>query len=604
MRLRLFFFLSLLLSFSSLHAQAPPVRVDETIVVTADRVAEPLDDATDSVSVITADDLQRAQVVSVADALRDLAGINIVRSGSLGHTASAFVRGASSSQVLVLIDGVEINDPFFGGVDLGAFVTSGIERIEIVRGAQSPLYGSQAMSGVINIVTAPREGAAPATTLRAEAGSMSTHRESLQSSGGSHALQWNVAGSYLGSEGQFDNDEFRNVQLNGLARWTLTPASTLALHAFGGDAHIGIPFNGRRRSLHRESDSRLGVGGVEYLLHASPLLSLEARASVTDRDDAFRDPEDRFSQSSSSDSKLWRAMAQNTAMVGAQSITFGVEQKNEDVLATSNNATALDESIRTTGVYLQDKFESGPLMLTAGVRLDRHSRFGSHTSPRLSAAYQLNDRWRVRGAAGSAFRAPSAGELAYPFYGNPDLDPEVNRAAEAGVDFRVERLAVGVTAFASKYRGLITFDPVTFVAANIDRATTRGAELSASAQVRDAWRVTAAYTHLLTRDEATGKPLPRRPRNSAALTLGYARDAWTASANANLTGRRFERDFETSTDRFNAGYVTFDLAGAYQLRSALQLTARIENLFDREYAEAFAFPAPGRAFYAGARYGF
>src|SRR5262249_54303264 len=155
-------------------------------------------------------------------------------------------------------------------------------------------------------------------------------------------------------------------------------------------------------------------------------------------------------------------------------------------------------------------------------RLDHHSTFGNHVSPRLSAAYELSDRWRVRAAAGSAFRAPSAGELAYPFYGNPSLDPETSRSYEAGADFKTARAALGLTAFSSRYRGLISFDPVTFIAANIDHAKIRGAELTAGARINDAWRLSGAYTHLETRDEGTGLPLFRRPRNAAALTLSYA----------------------------------------------------------------------------------
>ncbi len=606
-RFAVFFFS--LFSFSLLTAQTtpPPVRVPgETIVVTADRIAEPIDQATDSVSVITARDLERSQVATVAEALRDIAGISIIRSGSPGHTTSAFLRGASPSQLLLLVDGVEVNDPFFGDVDLASLMTSGVERIEIVRGAQSPLYGSEAMAGVINVVTAPRDGAVHGVdgTFRADGGSMSTHRESLQLSGGSDDSQWKLGGSHLGTAGQFANDAFRDVQINGRIGWNLGAGSTLALHALSGNAHIGIPFNGVTPSLHRQSDSQLALGGADYALHASPHLNLEVRTGFTRRDDHFRDPDDPFSKSSSHHSTLWRAMAQDTIMFGAQTITFGVEQKHEAVDAIADGARALDETIRTTAAYAQSKIELGALMLTAGARLDHHSRFGSHTSPRLSVAYQLSDRWRMRAAAGSAFRAPSAGELAYPYYGNPSLGPETSRSFEAGADFKVRRASLALTAFSSRYRGLISFDPVTFIAANIDRATTRGAELSAGSQISDAWRLDAAYTYLQTRDGRTGLPLYRRPRNVAKLTLSYAREAWSVSGSANAVGRRFERDFETSNNRFNSGYLKADLSGAYRLRDPLRLTARIENLFDRRYAEALAFPAPGRTFYAGAQYGF
>jgi vitamin B12 transporter len=593
----------------SLSAQTTPGPVQvtgETIVVTADRITEPLDDATDSVSVITAEELRRSQAATVAEVLRDVAGVTIVQSGSPGHATSAFLRGASSSQLLLLIDGVEINDPFFGGVDIGALLTTGIERIEIVRGPQSPLYGSQAMAGVINVVTARGNTGAGGVdgTLRAEAGSMSTHRQSVQLSGGSGALHWSLAGGRFDTAGQFVNDEFRNLQGNGRVLWSLDPRSTLVFHGLTGDSHVGIPFNGPLPSLRRESESHLAVGGAEYVLHASPLLHLETRASYADRRDEFEDPEDPFSRTSSHDSGLARLMAQNTMNIGPQTITVGVEHKNEDVRADSDGVLALDETIRTTAVYAQDKVEAGSLLFTAGARVDRHSRFGSHTSPRLSAAYRVNNRWRVRAAAGRAFRAPSAGELAFPFYGNPELDPETGTSYEAGADLQWQRLAVSLTGFTTRYRDLISFDPVTFIAANIDRATVHGAELSAGMSLGRAWHLDAAYTHLQTRDEETGQPLYRRPRNLASVTLSYATDTWTLSGNANAVGRRFETDFETLTDRYNGGYLKIDAAGSYRLRANLRVTARIENALDREYAEALAFPAAGRALHGGLQFEF
>jgi vitamin B12 transporter len=604
-----FLSLFLFLAGSRLSAQSvpAPVRVPgETIVVTADRIAEPFEDATDSVSVITAEDLHRSQAVTVAEALRDVAGISIMQSGSPGHTTSAFLRGASASQLLLLIDGVEVNDPFFGGVDISSILTSGVERIEIVRGAQSPLYGSQAMAGVVNVVTAPRNPAAGAIdgTLRAEFGSLSTYRQSLQLGGGSDALQWNLGGGRVDTEGQFANDEFRDLQLNGRLVWMLDPRSTLTFHALGGDSHVGIPFNAAVPSLRRFTESQLAVAGAEYGLHASPLLNLEVRASFTDRDDSFADPEDPYSQSSSHESKLWRGMVQNSLTLGAQTITFGAEQKNEDVHAVSDGLVALDETIGTTAVYAQDKIEIGALLVTGGARLDHHSRFGDHTSPRLSAAYRLNDRWRARAAVGSAFRAPSTGELAYPFYGNPSLDPETSRSFEAGADLDLPRATVSVTGFSTRYRDLITFDPVTFLAGNVARATIRGAELSAGTAFGEAWHLNAAYTYLQTRDEETGLALYRRPRNLASVTLAYVRGGWTVSGNANAVGRRLERDFETFSDRYNGGYLKLDAAGSYRLRSNLLLTARIENLLDREYSEVFAFPAAGRTFHGGLQFGF
>lgn len=595
--------------FVSAQSSPPaPLRMPgQTIIVTADRLAGPAGEATDSVTVITAEQLDQSQAVTIAEALRDIAGISVIQSGSAGHVTSAFVRGASPAQLLVLVDGIEINDPFFGGVDMSSLLVSGVDRIEVVRGAQSPLYGSQAMAGVINVVTTPAVSSLSAGidgTVRVEAGGMSTNRGIVQLGAATDATQWKLGAARIDTAGQFPNDEFRNVQLNGRLGWDLSSRSTLALHAHSGDSHIGIPFNGDQPRNRRESDSTLTLGGIDYSLRASPFVNLEIRTGVTSRSDAFQDPDDAYSQASGHDSTLWRATAQNTVEVGAQTVTFGLEHKSEDVSASSNLAPVLDETIRTTAAYAQGKFERGSLLLTAGARWDDHSTFGGHASPRLSAAYKLGEAWRVRAGAGRAFRAPSAGELAYPYYGNPALEPETSRSLEAGIDFGSARATLALTAFESKYRELISFDPVTFVAANIARATVRGAEVTAGVRLTGAWRIDGAYTHLLTRDEETGLPLYRRPRNTASVTLGYRSGAWGVSTNVNAIGRRFERDFTSWSDRYNDGYVKFDVASSYRFRPTIQVTARVENLFDREYAEALAFPAPGRTLYGGLQFGF
>jgi vitamin B12 transporter len=145
---------------------------------------------------------------------------------------------------------------------------------------------------------------------------------------------------------------------------------------------------------------------------------------------------------------------------------------------------------------------------------------------------------------------------------------------------------------------------VTFVAANIDRAIVRGGELSARMRFNQGWQLATTYTHLQTRDEGTGLPLYRRPRNAGSATLTYVRDHWTVSVTANAVGPRFERDFETFSNRYNAGFVVCNTAGSFLIRSALQLTARIDNLFDRRYAEVLAFPMPRRTVHAGVRLGF
>jgi vitamin B12 transporter len=588
-----------LLSLTVLAADAP--RVAETIVVTADRNAETLGDQTDSVTVITAEQLRASQQPTVIEALRQVAGVSIMQSGSPGHNSSIFIRGASPGQALVLIDGMSVDNPFFGGVDLSSMLTSGIERIEIVRGPQSPLYGSDAMAGVINIITSqPKNGTA--ASFDVEAGSESTNREAAQLGGGSGIAHWSLNLGHFATDGQFANDEFRSTQLNGRVAFDLSTASTLTLHALHDSSHIGIPFNGSAPSPERNDDSKLTIGGATYDLHASPLVNVTLRGDWTHRNDDFRDPMDPFSQRTIDESTIVRGTLQNVAVAGDHTLLTGVEQQNQDVTDDSNSFRDLDETIHTTALYAQDKFEHGAFTLTGGARWDHHSSFGSHLSPRISAALKVAPSWRVRIGAGSAFRAPSAGELAYPFYGNPDLKPETSRSYEAGADYATSRLSFSITAFESRYRQLITFNPVTFVAANIANARIRGLETSAAMRLTTRWRGTIAYTNLDTRD-GNGVALVRRPRNLGSSTLTYDAERWGATGSVVVVGRRLEEDFTTFTNRYNPGYAKFDLASFWRVREHLRVTARVENLFDRQYAEVLAFPARGRTVYGGLQFG-
>ncbi len=241
----------------------------------------------------------------------------------------------------------------------------------------------------------------------------------------------------------------------------------------------------------------------------------------------------------------------------------------------------------------------GPFLLTLGGRLDYHSSFGNHFTPRISAAYQLNDSWKIRAGGGSAFRAPSVGDLYYPFYGNPDLKPETSRSYETGLDWTGSHANFSFTLFYSKYKDLITFDPVTFLAANIDRARASGIEISSAFSPARNWNLQFGYSFVDTEDESSGESLFRRPKNSGSITFNYAQTRWGWNVNFSMIGERFETDFNTFENRFNSGYVKADLAAFLRFAGAFKITGRIENFLDQDYEEAFDFPAPGITAYAG-----
>jgi vitamin B12 transporter len=571
---------------------------DYSITVTADRLEQSVKDSTDDVTVISSDEIEQQQNVTVLEALRNVSGLAVVQSGSPGKTTSVFLRGAGSAQTMVLLDGIEINNPFFGGVDFANFLTTGVERIEILKGPQSPLYGSEAMAGVINIIT----GSGSEKTAGGaffEAGGMETLRGGAQISGKTGILKYSASVSEYDTQGQFENDEFNDLQINSRFDFALDERSSILVNANYIDSHIGIPFNGRFPTPDRNSDNKLGVVAVGYSFRSNSLLNLLVRGSYVRREFHFEDPLDAFSPLSEDESNNYKITIQNNSTFDSNTFTLGYEQESQDVTADDALSEIVNDTVNSRSVFAQDKFQWGAFFLTAGGRYDHHSSFGDHFSPRVSAAYQLNEDWKIRGGAGSAFRAPSVGELVYPFYGNPDLKPETCKSVEAGVDWTRSGGSLSVTGYYSTYKDLITFDPVTFIAANIDRARIYGFEISSAYPLAKNWTLSGSYAFVKTKDETTDEPLFRRPENSGSLTLNYSQTRWGWNANFLFVGKRFEQDFELFVNRFNSGYTRGDLAGYYRIARHFKITGRIENFYDSEYEEAFGFPAPGVTGYAG-----
>jgi vitamin B12 transporter len=369
------------------------------------------------------------------------------------------------------------------------------------------------------------------------------------------------------------------------------------------DSHIGIPFNGSTPSPARNQDTQLSIVGAEYERRWSDVFNLSAQASFARRDLLFRDPEDLFAPLNENGSNDYRLVIQNNSALGSVSIlTVGFEQEWQEVTGRDATTEILNETIRSSSVFAQNKLTAGKWILTAGGRFDHHNSFGGHISPRVSAAYRLTPAWKLRGSAGTAFRAPSAGELAYPFYGNHNLKPEKSRSLEAGTDLSIKNADLSISVFYSSYRDLITFDPVTFVAANIDRASTRGLEAAVSQKLSEHWKVIGTYTLLFAKDDVTKEPLVRRPKHSGSMRLHYSETLWDVDLNFTMIGKRYERDFSASVNRFNHGYLKADVAASWRIVRNLRLTARIENFLDQEYQEALAFPAPGITAYAGLRF--
>ena len=577
-------------------------QLSETIVVTASALPEKVGSTPASVTVITKKQIDAQAARDVADVLREVPGLSVSRTGSLGKTTSVFVRGASSKQVLVLWNGVEINDPYFSGYNFGQFSTVGVQRIEIARGPFSSLYGADAVGGVINIITS---GGSDHTDLDVSAGGRGLFNgiASLQQTFGATTLS--LAADHRQDNGFALNDNDRRNSIVGAL--TFAPANTLSIGLTGRASNydLGVPRNTNDTATayvatphHRESGSEwqlaLPVTADFGAIHA------ELRLSENRRDDRNEDPDAQSFGATRSTRQTIHLSARRTTAIGT--VVAGAEGEKAEANNHDSFGLDLDTHHRSNNaVFVEDRFSRGPFELSAGARYDHYDSFGSETSPRIGAAWSLNGH-KIHAAYGQAFRAPQIGELYLPFFGNPDLHAERSRSAELGYDrFFGSDGVFSITAFRNTFRDLIIYDLAANRFANVGLARSRGVEVAASDR-RGPFTGSLTYTFLRAIEESSGAPLPRRPKHSGSLELGYTRGAGSAELVVARVGSRADvNDLVPFDNVINRAYTVADITFRLNVR-AFEPYAKIENLTNTRYQEVFGYPSPTRRALLGVRY--
>ena len=605
-------FLAVFLFAIPLFAQQQQ-KITDQIVVTASELPETVESTPASVTVITKEDIDKRAARDVADLLREVPGLFLARSGSPGKATSLFTRGAASTQTLVLWNGIEINNPYFSGYDWGRFSTAGIEQIEIVRGPFSALYGSEAMAGVINILTAPR-----ASGWRAEVES-GAHGLRNGGAGGTYAsesLQLSGAYEHREDDGFAPNDDFRQNSANAMARWSPSKSFSLGAAVRHTSFDLGVPFNTNAAGTSIVPSPDRRQDGTETQV-AIPLtltlggVSFEASASVARRRENFSDPQDPFGlTATNTDSTSRRARLLARVKTAFGTIVAGGEIERAEVDDVTNfgpnfeNRRRRDRSLVFEDRYTHPMRGGARLELSVGVRRDDFDEFGAETSPRIAAAIVTGGtKWRA--AFGRGFRAPSLGELHYPFFGNANLKAERNRSIEVGWDTALGRDGIfSATYFNSRDRELITFSPVTFVSENIGRVRSDGLELGLEKQITPALYTAVSYTYLhRNEDESTGQRLFRRPKHSGSIFLGYRAGAVDTNVVIQRIGVRDDQLPVFPYSRVaNPGYTTID-ANVQHRGERFTPFVKVENLRDARYEEVRGYAAPRRRVIVGLRIG-
>lgn len=602
-------FLAVSLVLISISAVAQTQNVSDQIVVTASSMPESVESTPASVSIITREDIERQQTRDVADVLREVPGLSIARTGSLGKSATLFIRGGSSKQALILWNGVEMNNSYLSGYDFGQLSTTGVERVEVIRGPYSALYGSEAVSGVVNVLTTPVK-----SSFEAAVDGGGNGLRSGSASGSLVRGMWTVAGSAERREdgGFAPNDDFSSDTFTGSIGAVPMPGLSIGLMGRYNRFDVGIPRNvnaaatafvptPHRRDHGTESQLSLPIrfdgGGLRYDLRLSQATRIEV---FGDPDGAFG-PEFGNTDSSNRTARLTVQSGHTAAGV----ITIGGEANRVNVDHTDSFGLDVRHTARgSRAVFVEDRYSRtigpGSMEIAIGARYDRFDTFGSQTSPRIAAAWVVsNSKWRA--AYGEGFRAPAIGELYAPFFGNAGLHAERSRNVEVGFDRYVGHAVLSLTAFRSDYDDLITYDVTASRFGNIARARSRGIEGEVS---RRFGRLSAAvsYTWLKAIDADTGLQLPRRPRNSGSLNVGYDFNPVSLHVVVIHAGQRPD-----VTDLFpfgavtNSPYTTADIIVHYDAGSFTPFV-KVENATNHRYDEVFGYPSPARRFMAGIRY--
>lgn len=577
-------------------------RLKETVVVTADRIEESVKDTGSAVSVITREQIEQRKVPFVLDLLRTVPGIYISESGNVGKITSVFTRGANSDQTLVMIDGVKINGST-GFIDLSNLSTANVERIEIVRGPQSTLYGSDALGGVINIIT---RNSGKLVSIRAEGGSDSTYDTGVRSTVGTQRNNISAEFERFKTDGDFKNDDYDHRTFAANGRVQISESTDLGFIYRNARGEVGIPFYFHVPSPDQRQENKDSLIHVPFHRKMNSWWDSELHVSVFDQEIHYRFPSEPFGfTSSDTSSRTTTFHFGNTFHLGnRQSIIAGYEYERIRIDDSSSFGVSLDNAkVDTNAVFGQYQFSPWqPLTITAGLRVDDHSAFGTDTNPRVAVAYQASSDLKLRGTYGGGFRAPRPGELGGP-YGNAKLLPEEVKGWDFGADFDLVPgfVSLSATAFHNHFDQMIGFDLNTFRFANFVKVNTSGFEFETLYQPTHSLTFRAAYTYLTTKDQTTGLELLRRPKNSGSLNVDYRWRRWGFNYNWNLIGRRVDLNDITFVRSTDDSYNRADAVISYQLSSDVQVYGRILNLWNEKYQEVFGYQAPNRGVFVGVK---
>jgi vitamin B12 transporter len=598
-------------------AASPALAESEGIVVSATRIETPEEESPASISVVRDSEFEIKQIRRVADALREIPGISVVQSGAPGQLTSVFTRGLRSEHTQVLLDGIPVNQGLQGAFNFADLTTDNIDRIEVVRGPQSTLYGPRALAGVIQIFT-KRGSGDPAGEFNLEAGSNSTARGTLSSSGSANQFDYSLGLSGLTTDNERPNNEYR--LWSGIANLGWSPSeqlrvSTLITYSL---ADLGLPntiFAPRPRDNFETERwmiaPHIDFKPVEWWQHRL-IFSYDEERQVNDpNEDGFLPGTTFIGPTRALFTRLTVDYQNDLKPVSWLTLTSGffyshVDAGQERPLTLFGPPFISDETEQTS-VFLQASLSPFKgLNLVAGGRYDHFNQFGDVWTYRFAGSYLVaKTDTHLHASVGKGFSPPTSQDKI--FGNNFALEPEEALGWDIGAEQRFceGRVAFGLTYFHNDLTNLIGFNGL-FETLNLGAARTQGIEAELRVTPIPELTLVATYTYLDAENTSAaditqlpGARLPRRPRNEASLSASYL---WAKKLRTTI-----EAKFVNAREELNFGGPNFDIedyafvnvAAEYEINSCWSVFARINNLGDEQYSEVFGFPALGRTAYGG-----
>jgi vitamin B12 transporter len=592
----------------------------EEIVISATRIPIPEEESPASVSVITSDDLEHKQTERVADALREVPGLSIVQTGTPGQLTSVFTRGLRSEHTQVLLDGIPVNQGLQGAFNFADLTTDDIDRIEIVRGPQSTLYGPRALAGVIQIFTKQGTGA-PSAEVSAEGGSYSTFRETLESSGSWEELDYSLGASRLDTDNARPNNQYRlssgvaNVGWSPNEQWRISTLVTYSLSDTGNPNTIFNP-----KPLDNFLTERwlvaphLDYKPVDWWEHKLIVSYDHERQLNGPNQDGFVGPARALFERTTVDYEndlrpaSWLTL---TSGFFYSRINAGQERPFVSQAFGPQPRFVSDHTEETAGFLQASVTPFAGLNLVAGGRFDHFNQFGDVWTYRLAGSYLIKPTdTTLHSSFATGFSPPSSQDKI--FGNNFGLKPERDRGFDAGIEQRFceRKVRVGATYFHNRLSNIIGFNGL-FDTLNLGAARTQGLEMELHVTPISDLTFSASYTYLDAEktsaadiSQPQGARLPRRPRNEVYVSASYL---WFGKLHTTA-----EAKFVNAREELNFGGPNFDIedysfvnfAAEYEINSHFTIFGRIDNLTNEHYSEVFGFPALGRAVYGGVRLSF